>query len=656
MDKISIKSKLKSLLPYAALPLLLGLFLLLLADTTSTPTREVHSENGVWDLRDFDFENYNAMLIGEMAYIPNALLTPTEFAARSGEIVFSIVGDTISENYLTSRDIILLPGDGWFTFSRRSTTYAGRQYVNGAWFSDTGRSRPGYSRESEIPDTGIVIFTAQPQNGTIELVQQSSNFVHRQGNRHFAWQVSESAGLIYESRALDFRQGIVMGSFFLLFLLFMLLYFMMGRSRAALCFSLFCLMWFLRVGIIGERSFTVLMPWLDWTTKFRIEYISIPIAAILTLAIIDALFPKILNKIVIRIFYSFAAALIALYMFADTVIMSHAILASYVIFGLGIVYVFAFFVAKVRGINPGQGIFIAGMVLFLLATILDFVFYAIEFFHVVAFDFTEMAVLIFALCAATSVFITTMREAEKAKENEKRLAAENAALDREKRFRDDVMATVSHEMRTPLTVMSVYAEMAVEEIQAGNISEQTLADLATISDESQRLAQLAGNALAMFGRKAIANKNKVPVDIGGAAAGLANLLMPSAKSKNIQLDLALPGTLPHVWGMPAELTRVLWNLFDNALKHTGGGKITVGGWAAENLLTLTITDTGEGMTQEIKSRVFERGFSGTDRTGLGLPLCKEIVQAHGGDISIQSEPGKGCAVAITLPVYTEGDV
>jgi len=423
-------SKIKKLLPYAALPLLLGLFLLLLADTTSTPTREVHSENGVWDLRDFDFENYNAMLIGEMAYIPNVLLTPTEFAARSGEIVFSIVGDTISENYLTSRDIILLPGDGWFTFSRRSTTYAGRQYINGTWFSDTGRSRPGYSRESEIPDTGIVIFTAQPQNGTIELVQQSSNFVHRQGNRHFAWQVSESAGLIYESRALDFRQGIVMGSFFLLFLLFMLLYFMMGRSRAALCFSLFCLMWFLRVGIIGERSFTVLMPWLDWTTKFRIEYISIPIAAILTLAIIDALFPKILNKTVIRIFYSFAAALIALYMFADTVIMSHAILASYVIFGLGIVYVFAFFVAKVRGINPGQGIFIAGMVLFLCATVLDFLFYAIEFFHVVAFDFTEMAVLIFALCAATAVFIDTMREVERIKAKEQEHAAEKSALER----------------------------------------------------------------------------------------------------------------------------------------------------------------------------------------------------------------------------------
>ncbi|MCL1878010.1 MAG: hypothetical protein FWF80_04065 [Defluviitaleaceae bacterium] len=66
--------KLKNLLPYAALPLLLAVFFLMLADTTATPFREVHGENGVWDLRDFDFENYNALLVGEMIYIPKALL------------------------------------------------------------------------------------------------------------------------------------------------------------------------------------------------------------------------------------------------------------------------------------------------------------------------------------------------------------------------------------------------------------------------------------------------------------------------------------------------------------------------------------------------------------------------------------------------------
>ncbi|MCL2200256.1 MAG: hypothetical protein FWB80_15200, partial [Defluviitaleaceae bacterium] len=114
----TLSQKIKSLLPYAALPLLLAVFLLLLTDTTSTPYREVHSENGIWDLRDFDFENYNALLVGEMTYIPNALLTPEEFAARSNEAITHSIGSVIDVNFLTSRDIILLPYDVWFTFTR----------------------------------------------------------------------------------------------------------------------------------------------------------------------------------------------------------------------------------------------------------------------------------------------------------------------------------------------------------------------------------------------------------------------------------------------------------------------------------------------------------------------------------------------------------
>jgi len=68
----TITKKLKSLLPFAALPLLLVALFLLLTDTTSMPTQEVHSENGIWDLRDFDFENYNALLTGVVTYIPHA--------------------------------------------------------------------------------------------------------------------------------------------------------------------------------------------------------------------------------------------------------------------------------------------------------------------------------------------------------------------------------------------------------------------------------------------------------------------------------------------------------------------------------------------------------------------------------------------------------
>ena len=475
---MNLPATLKKLLPFAALPLLLAVLVLLLTDTPSMPSREVHGENGVWDLRGFDFENYTAILTGELAYIPNALLTPEEFAARSGEIVTGNVGDTVDVNFLTSRDIILLPGEGWFTFTRSSITYAQRQYVNGEWLSNTGRGRPGQSRETNIPDTGWITFTAQPQDGAIELVQQSSNFVHRQGNRHWAWQISSGTGLVYQSRAGDFRQGIVMGSFFLLFLLFALLYFMMQRNRAVLYFALFCLMWFLRVGITGTRAFTVLAPWLSWDMKFRIEYFSIPVAAILTLAIIDALFPKVLNKAAIRVLYIISAAFIALYALADTVFISRAGLVAYVIFGVAILYVLGSFVCKVRGVNLGQGIFIGGMVVFLFAAISDiilFSFYNIGV-HILPFEATGMAVLIFALCEAAAVFIATMREVESARAKERELLRMT-----------DFYRRMAHELLTPLTRVSVGIQESLHfpEEAAENLREAQ-AEIMSMSEKINR--------------------------------------------------------------------------------------------------------------------------------------------------------------------------
>ena len=316
-------NKLKSLLPYAVLPLMLGLFLLLMANTTSMPTREVHGQNGVWDLRGFDFENYNALLVGDVAFIPYALLAPEEFAARSNDVR---VGNTANITFLTSQVVILVSDDEWYTFARDSILHSHRQYANGEWLSFAARGRPGYSRESEIAGEGKIVFTVRPQNGVIELVQQSSSFVHSRNDHHMGWLVGEGAGLIDHSRALDFQRGIEMGFFLLLFLLFLLLYFVVQQNRAALYFSLFCLMWLLRIGTTGVWAFSVLLPWLSWAVKFRIQYIALPVAAILTFAIIAALFPKILCKTVIRILYLISAAFIVLYTLTDTVFMSQVLL------------------------------------------------------------------------------------------------------------------------------------------------------------------------------------------------------------------------------------------------------------------------------------------------------------------------------------------
>jgi len=110
---------------------------------------------------------------------------------------------------------------------------------------------------------------------------------------------------------------------------------------------------------------------------------------------------------------------------------------------------------------------------------------------------------------------------------------------------------------------------------------------------------------------------------------------------------------------PEGLTQVLFNLLQNARKATEQGAIIITAQPSGNYITVTVTDTGSGIPPDILPRVFERGVSGSDSTGLGLPICKEIIEAHGGEISIHNSQctinneKAGTKVIFTLPVYDE---
>jgi len=224
-------------------------------------------------------------------------------------------------------------------------------------------------------------------------------------------------------------------------------------------------------------------------------------------------------------------------------------------------------------------------------------------------------------------------------------------LDHEKKFKETILTTLSHEMRTPLAVMSVYAEVAIDKIQSGETAESVLTQLAIISDEAHRLAELAMNTMDTFVKKSEKDDEEI-IDIGKKIAYLSNMLVPMAKKRDITIIIDLPECLPAVRGKVSVLTRVVWNIFENALRYTQeGGTITAFGKDDSEYVSITIADTGCGMTHEIKTQVYERGFSNDNMTGLGLPFCKEIIEAHGGEISIESEPGNGCAVTFTLPKY-----
>jgi signal transduction histidine kinase len=240
---------------------------------------------------------------------------------------------------------------------------------------------------------------------------------------------------------------------------------------------------------------------------------------------------------------------------------------------------------------------------------------------------------------------TRRREAE--------LVAENAALMRYDHMKTDLIATVSHETRTPLAVLSLYSELVAQELRREGVKEQAAKDLDRISGEALRIAGLMDELSANVRRGE--GPAKTRLELAELIDGAARMYRPILERRGLALAICLPDALPPVFGAASEITQVLFNLLNNSRAHTENGEINVSAAVvSRGLVEVALADTGTGIAPALLPRIFERGVSGEKGgQGLGLAICKDIIAGHGGEITVASEPGKGTLVRFTLPIFKE---
>lgn len=262
----------------------------------------------------------------------------------------------------------------------------------------------------------------------------------------------------------------------------------------------------------------------------------------------------------------------------------------------------------------------------------------------------------FAFFQTVAMSLGTMREMDEAMAREQSLASENASLDRLNKLRADLMDTLSHELRTPLAVMMGFAELAVKELRLKGLDNETTADLDAIAAEAGRLAAIVSDARRLsLSRDAAEHRGELSIEtiIGQTARLYRPILQRSATS----LTLDIEENLPPVFGSADELTQVMFNLLTNAGKHTRGGEVRVTARRVDKdksggKIEVTVADTGTGVSPDFLPRAFERyAHDDPDGAGLGLAICLEIVTAHGGEISLENEPGRETRVIFTLPAH-----
>ncbi|MGE5371617.1 MAG: ATP-binding protein, partial [Solirubrobacterales bacterium] len=237
-------------------------------------------------------------------------------------------------------------------------------------------------------------------------------------------------------------------------------------------------------------------------------------------------------------------------------------------------------------------------------------------------------------------------------------------------LKTDFLSMVSHELRTPITSIIGFASLIRRRLQElGGVmvetengrqvtaSQQIQQYVDIIQTESERLTNLINDLLDISQLESGKMEWRIEkVDFGELIEKAGTAVGSLLEQKNLAFISEIEPDLPVVLGDSERLMQVLINLLSNAVKFTDQGAITCRAFQCENGITVQVADTGVGIESHNYEEIFERfkQISGEKRgrpkgTGLGLPICKQIVEYHGGRIWVESEPGKGTVFSFFLP-------
>ncbi|MFF2017870.1 ATP-binding protein [Paenibacillus sp. NPDC058177] len=241
-------------------------------------------------------------------------------------------------------------------------------------------------------------------------------------------------------------------------------------------------------------------------------------------------------------------------------------------------------------------------------------------------------------------------------QNAKENAQLNEQLKKADKLKDQFLANTSHELRTPLHgIMNIAQNVVTKENE--KLYESSRKDMELLITISRRMSHMLGDLLdiARLQEHRI-TLHQEPLQIQSVVPGVIGMLKFMIEGKPVQLTMNLPDTTPPVLADEKRLVQVLYNLLHNALKYTEEGMISISTEVQNGRALIHISDTGVGMNKETQARIFlpyeqgAHGISDGRGIGLGLSICKQLVELHGGTLSVRSKISKGSVFSFDLPL------
>jgi len=600
------------------------------------------SRDGMIDLTGTDLENEIVSVTDGADFYPDSLITPEELdSGEAGVKPESTVNhdDTATGTYHLR--LKLLP-DTSYLMCGYSLDYSTHLYVNGKTEAEVGKV--GSTAESSVPRINyyIVPVTADAE-GYADIVIWYANFVHPEGGGFNEILISSAVNIDRYQVDTTLPEYLLCGGF-MIFAIYYFLEFVLRRKKDTVFMAICCVLFAVR----NQRFFvTQLLPWnYSWPVCYRLLNIFLALMPWAVFMVFACLYEKNAKKYLVTAECVTAGFSVVLLIAAPTFYSSRIYTYSVIIqagwIALLLLFIIRSFIIK-RSFNRKDAITFSGMVLLVATLVFDAWWQSIKP-SITRSGIAPVGMFAFVLLLKIVMDIRH-GEAEAALLESRRTAQ---TLERQQTMRQTFMAEISHEMKTPLTIISGYAQRIRMKSDDYRLPEEAVQELDYIKSETQRLGmlveQVLDNSAKGLDKAAIGD---MPVcEILERIRKLSEPLLQ--KNGNVlKTDDETRNT--SVSGNMEMVLQVLLNFVVNSNRHTSGDTITLTASSRnDGYIWFTFADHGSGMSQEQKDYAFIRGSSGDGKTGLGLPICHDIIQSMGGRIYIESQAGEGTAVFFSL--------
>ncbi|MDG5815417.1 ATP-binding protein [Chitinispirillales bacterium ANBcel5] len=634
------------------------LFILLSTVGCSVNTPSPRAENGVINLNKTGVSNQVVKLNGEWEFYPYQLLAPHEIDTVQTvphylEIPGSWRGSTIEGEALDGRGCatfrlkIELPRKQKNYFLKLYSIHSAYTvWIDGELSGSVGTVKS--SAASARPVRKPLTIEIPSAKDSIEVIIQVSNFHYRAGGINTPVVIGNSVTFLETAGQQKAIAFFLIGGILIMALYHLILFYLRREDRASLFFALFCFFACLRILITGEMFTATVFNLTNYRLSLQLEYLTVYLMVPLFILYTKELFPLEINKIFVNLslliasVFTLATILFPTYQFTYLMPVYHPLLLVQFIW-----LIVSLIISKIRS-RKGASIFLTGFTLLFFTSLYDalFTYVFIDGTYVLQF-----AIFLFILSQSSILSIRFADIYKTVEKNEKE-------LQRLINLKNDFLARVTHELRTPLYGIVGTAEMILEKKES-SLTDNDRKCLNIIVSDGRRLNRLVNDILDFSKLKSSEIMLfRKQIDLFSLTESMLILLRHSSANKNVELINLVPPDLDLVYADEDRVQQILYNLVGNALKFTDTGKVEV---FAQNkrcgFITICVKDTGIGIPHDKLHKIFEP-FEQTESSdtrahegsGLGLPITKYLIELHGGTITIDSEPQIGTTVSFSIPL------